>query len=67
MNNETYKYNFHGHPDGMRPKLQNLYQNYSYPEWPHRQGGSLACSRLQGRFLAAPIYTMHEELRGYCP
>ena len=41
---------------------------YSYPEWPHRQGGCLACRRLQGRFPAeaSPINTMHEVLRGYC-
>ena len=39
-----------------------------YPEWPHNQGGCLACWRLLGRFSAesALIYTMHKALRGYC-
>ena len=39
------------------------------PEWTHRQGGCLACWRLQGRFSAESslIYIMHESLRGYCP
>ena len=42
------------------------------PEWLNRQGGCPACWRLQGckiesrLWLRAPIYTMHEELRGYC-
>ena len=53
--------------------IYNLVSHCLYPEWPHRQGGCLACWRLQrctfdpGRGWAAPIYTMHEALRGYCP
>ena len=44
-----------------------------YLEWPHRQCGWLACWRLEGSRLnpgciwAAPIYTTHNSLRGYCP
>ena len=42
---------------------------HSYPEWPHRQGGCLACCGCTFGFRAevALIYTMHEALRGYCP
>ena len=51
----------------LHPKVKSIM------EWPHRQGGCLACWRLQrctfdpGCDWAAPIYTMHEALRGYCP
>ena len=41
----------------------------SYPEWPHRQGGCLACCgcTFGSRAEVALIYTTHEALRGYCP
>ena len=40
-----------------------------YPEWPHRQGGCLACCgcTFGSRAKVALIYTVHEALRGYCP
>ena len=40
-----------------------------YPEWPHRQGGCLACCgcTFGSRAEVALLYTMHEALRGYCP
>ena len=40
-----------------------------HPEWPHRQGGCLACSgcTFGSRAEVALIYTMLEVLRGYCP
>ena len=38
-----------------------------YSEWSHRKGGCLACLRLQGRFLAALIYTAARGAQGVLP
>ena len=50
--------------------LKRYFEQKLNPGWPHRQGGCLLCLRLQCRLPAhmhAPIYIVHDVLRGYCP